>query len=175
MKFLIPLFFVIPYVLGKGVAICPTSCPPCMRCDPWKGLCTLPRDFVNCTKNGLPGVCYAGACSTSLTLTPPVTKALGICQTYKCNATNFCVPQNKIDGTDCTSTTQIGAKLPSVCISGKCQQVVLGLTDLAPFRNIGCTGLANGVACDTNDVLGDGETCVDGVCKFPDGTFYGYK
>jgi hypothetical protein len=103
-------------------------------------------------------------------LSPPLTSTLGVCQTYKCNSTNACVPQNKTDGTDCTSPTAIGTKLPSVCISGKCKQLVLGLTDLAPFRNIGCVGLDNAVACDTNDVLGDGEVCMDGLCKFPDGT-----
>lgn len=168
------LFFVIPYVLGKGTAICPTSCPACMRCDPWKGTCTLPRDFVNCTKNSVPGVCYAGTCTNTLTLTPPLTSALGICKTYKCNSANECIPQNKQDGTDCTPINTL-TKLPYVCITGKCKQVVLGLTDLAPFQNVGCIGLANGVTCDTNDVLGDGESCTDGLCKFPDGTFYGYK
>lgn len=174
MLFIIPLFFLFSFALGKGTTFCPASCPPCMRCDPWKGACILPRDFVNCTKNGVPGTCYAGTCNTALNLSPPVTKALGICQTYKCNSTNVCVPQNKQDGTDCTSTSQI-TKVPSVCIRGKCQQIVLGLTELPPFRNIGCTGLPNGVGCDTNDVLGDGETCIDGLCKFPDGSFYGYK
>lgn len=47
-------------------------------------------------------------------------------------------------------------KLQSVCITDKCKQLVFGLIDLAPFRNIGCTGLANGLAngvvYDTNDV-----------------------
>lgn len=175
MKSILALLFFIPFVFGKGTVTCPTSCPACMRCDPWKGTCILPRDFVNCTRNGVPGVCYAGTCTSTLTLSPQLTTSLGICQTYKCNSTNVCVPQNKPDGTDCTSTTAPGTKLPSVCISGKCKQVVLGLTDIAPFKNVGCVGLANGVACDTNDVLSDGEVCMDGLCKYPDGTYYGYK
>jgi hypothetical protein len=43
-----------------------------------------------------------------------------------------------------------------------------------PLRNIGCVGLADGTLCDTNDLFNDGETCVGGICKFPDGTYYGY-
>ena len=161
------------FVFGKGVALCPSKCPSCSRCDPWKGTCTLPRDFVNCTmKTGGPGLCYAGTCVNNLALSPGFTQ-LKVCQTYNCNGAGSCSLANKPDGTDCTSQSQIGAILPSVCIKGACSKVILGLSDLFPLRNIGCLGLPDGTACDTNDVLSDGESCVKGVCTFPDGTFYG--
>ena len=163
----------LPLVISKGFLACPSNCPPCMKCNPLKGLCIAPRDFVSC--NGGTGMCYAGTCVANLVLTPPITKALSVCQTYKCDKTGACNFANKPDGTDCTTAKDLAAIkfTPSVCIKGTCQKVVLGLTDIPPFRNIGCLGLANGTACDTNDVLGDGETCVNGVCKFPDGSFYG--
>lgn len=181
MKFILYNLFLalVPFVLSKGGVgvICPSSCPPCMKCNPFKGTCIAPRDFVSCTIKTVipnkPGVCYAGICTDTLTLSPPLLKALSICQTYNCNSTKTCTFSNKIDGTSCLAQSQIGVLIPPVCIKGVCSTPVLGLSDLPPYRNIGCLGLQNGLACDTNDVVGDGETCQNGVCKFPDGTFYG--
>jgi hypothetical protein len=170
----------IQFVVCRGGAvgvICPSSCPPCMKCDAFKGTCIAPRDFVSCTIKSvtpnIPGVCYAGICTDTLTLSPPLnaSKALGICQTYNCDLSKKCTFANKKDGTSCLTPSQLG--IPPVCVSGVCSNIILGLSALPPYRNIGCLGLQNGLACDTNDVLGDGETCQKGVCKFPDGTFYG--
>lgn len=171
----------IPFILCKGglVVTCPLSCPSCMKCDPFKGTCTAPRDFVSCTIKTVipnkPGVCYAGICTDTLTLSPPlnVLKAVGICQTYNCDVSKNCTFANKRDGTSCLTSSQLGVLVPPVCVKGVCSNIVLGLTDLPPYRNIGCLGLQDGLACDTNDVLGDNETCQKGICKFPDGTFYG--
>ena len=154
-----------------GVTLTCSKCPSCTRCDPFKGLCILPKDFVNCTVNGLSGICYGGMCTTNLKLNPPLLKPLGKCQTYKCKDNN-CTVMNYPDGFDCTTPGQPFP--PAVCVSGKCSKVVIAVTDFFPKRNIGCIGLPNGTFCDTNDVLGDGETCVNGVCTFPDGTYYGF-
>jgi hypothetical protein len=177
----IPFLTIIPSVFCKGglVATCPISCPSCMKCDPFKGTCTAPRDFVSCTIKTVtpnkPGICYSGVCTDTLTLSPPLnpTKPIGICETYNCNNTKICTFSNKRDGTSCLTPSQLGIKIPPVCIKGSCSNIILGLSDLPPYRNIGCLGIANGSPCDTNDVLGDGETCQNGICIFPDGTFYG--
>lgn len=151
---------------------CPLKCPSCTRCDPKRGTCSLPRDFVSClTKStpALPGYCYAGVCNSQVSLSPVVT-SLKPCQMYSC-LNNVCTLKNKPDGTDCSVA---GAALHSICVTGVCKSVVLGLSETFPLQNIGCLGQPNGVNCDTNDVLHDGETCQGGVCKFPDGSFYGY-
>ena len=158
---------------SKGIVSCPSKCPSCTKCDPWKGQCLLPRDFVNCTTTtGKSGLCYAGTCLTNLNLVPNF-KTLNFCQTYNCNATGTCQFANKTDGTDCTQPSQIGLKMPYICTKGQCKQIILGLSDLPPWRNIGCIGMPDNTPCDTNDVVGDGEVCLQGLCKFPDGTAYG--
>lgn len=175
----IPFLAIIPSVLSRGglVVTCPISCPSCMKCDPFKGTCVAPRDFVSCTIKTVtpnkPGICYAGVCTDTLTLLPPPLKPLGICETYNCNSSRVCTFSNKRDGTSCLTPNQLGIKIPPVCVKGSCSNIILGLTDLPPYRNIGCVGIANGTPCDTNDVLGDGETCKNNVCTFPDGTYYG--
>lgn len=167
------LFMCINTIIAKGILLCPSKCPSCTKCDPWKGLCLLPRDFVTCkTINNQPGLCYAGTCKTNLQLLPSV-QPLGLCQTYDCNSSGVCTFTNKIDGTDCTQQSQVGAKTPYVCSQGACRQVVIGLTDLPPWRNIGCTGLPDNTPCDTNNVFGDGEVCIRGICTFPNGNAYG--
>lgn len=149
---------------------CPLRCPSCMMCDTKKGTCTLPRDFVTCTSRTLPGVCMAGACNTKISLPLPIT-ALNKCQTYRCPVSGVCNKVSKPDGTDCSS---VGDPLHSACLNGVCKPLILGIVEPMPLRNIGCVGLADGTLCDTNDLFNDGETCVGGICKFPDGTYYGY-
>ena len=157
---------------GGVVPVCPAKCPSCTKCDPKKGTCTLPRDFVTCTKGVLPGYCYAGVCNAKMTLSP-VVATLGKCQEYDCNINSTCILKLKPDGTDCSTVGLPGIFVRS---AGACVQPILGLSALGifPLRNIGCVGLPNGTPCDTND-LNDGETCVAGVCKFPDGSYYGYQ
>lgn len=149
---------------------CPARCPACTRCDPKEGTCTLPRDFVTCSKGGLAGVCFAGTCNTQLSL--PVTKASNRCQTYSCPASGVCNLITAPDGTDCTPVSSTGWE--SVCLQGVCQRIWLGVGEDMPFQNTGCVGKPNGATCDTNHVYTDGETCQNGVCRFPDGNYYGY-
>jgi hypothetical protein len=119
---------------------------------------------------GLAGVCFAGTCNTQLSL--PVTKASNRCQTYSCPASGVCNLITAPDGTDCTPVSSTGWE--SVCLQGVCQRIWLGLGEEMPYQNTGCVGRPNGVTCDTNHVYTDGETCQNGVCTFPDGSYYGY-
>lgn len=151
---------------------CPLKCPSCMKCDTKRGTCTLPRDYVSCftkTSPSLPGYCYAGTCNSQMSLSPVVT-SLKSCQVYSC-INNVCSLKNQVDGTDCSV---VGAALHSICLSGVCKPVILGLGETFPLQNTGCLGIPNGTPCDTNDILHDGETCQNNVCKFPDGSYYGY-
>lgn len=168
MKFLFLLFGLIPFTFAQD-PVCPLRCPSCTRCDPKKGECILPRDFVTCTKGGLAGVCFAGTCNTKLSL--PAVKASNRCQTYSCPISGTCNLITAVDGSDCTP---VSVAYESICLKGVCQRVWLGITDVMPYQNTGCVGKLNGAVCDTNHVFTDGETCQDGVCRFPDGNFYGY-
>ena len=163
----------IPLVFSAVAPACPLKCPSCTKCDTQKGTCSLPRDFVACTKTGVAGFCYAGVCNTKVTLTPLPAKTVGKCTNYNCDSiTGVCTFASRPDGYDCST---IGALAHSVCKTGVCTNVVLGLSDPAifPWKNVGCIGIADGTPCDTNDVF-DGETCQAGICKFPDGSYYGY-
>jgi hypothetical protein len=163
------IFMMLAFIYAQT---CPLKCPSCTRCDPKKGTCTLPRDFVSCTTKtnpALPGYCFAGVCNSKISLSPVVT-SLKSCQTYSC-IDNVCTLKNKVNGADCSV---VGAALHSICLNGLCRQVILGVTDTFPMQNIGCVGVPNGTPCDTNDILNDGEACLNNVCKFPDGSFYGY-
>ena len=154
-------------VLGQS---CPLKCPSCTKCDPRKGTCSLPRDFVSCTKSGVSGLCFAGMCNTQLTL--PVTKAINRCQTYTCPTTGECKLITAPDGFDCTP---LNVEYTSACMSGVCQRLWEGIVlEGFPLKNTGCVGKPDGALCDTNHLLTDGEKCSAGVCKFPDGTYYGY-
>lgn len=163
--------FFIPFVFSAIVPTC-LKCPSCTKCDTKKGTCTLPRDFVSCTKTGVAGSCYAGVCNTKVTLSP-VGSVPDKCTTYNCDSvTGACVFGSRANGFDCST---IGVPGISVCYTGKCTPVALGLSTpgIFPLRNIGCIGLPNGYPCDTNDLF-DGETCQNGVCTFTDGSYYGY-
>lgn len=169
MKFFIALIsiFFIGSVLSQ--TNCPAKCPACTKCDPKKGRCSIARDFVSCTKNTVPGVCFAGTCSTQISL--PLVKASNKCQTYSCPASGVCSLITAQDGTDCTPANVI---YESICLSGVCQRVWLGLGGEMPYQNTGCIGKPNGAVCDTNELFTDGETCQNNVCRFPNGNYYGY-
>lgn len=153
------------YVMSQS---CPLRCPSCTKCDPKKGECIEPRDFVLCSKRGVSGVCFAGTCNTELTIsTVPLPK----CKTYRCPVSGECTLVDAPDGSDCTP---LNVEYESVCLGGVCNRVWLGLRDGFPMQNTGCRNKPNGAVCDTNHVLTDGETCQDGICKFLDGTYYGY-
>lgn len=162
--------FITCIVDTKRVPVCPNLCPPCTKCNPKKGTCTEPLDFVNCTTNAVSGVCFAGTCNTKISL--PIKKASNQCQTYSCPVSGVCKLKTAPDGTDCTPLNAIGYE--AVCIKGACKPVWLGVTEEMPIQNIGCVGKANGVMCDTNHVITDGETCQNGICRYPDGSYYGY-
>lgn len=147
---------------------CPLKCPSCTRCDAKKGTCSLARDFVTCTTKGVAGVCFAGGCNTKISI---ASTTIGKCQTYNCPPSGPCSLVSKPDGSDCTP---LNVEYESICLGGICNRVWLGLGETFPYQNIGCKNKPNGAVCDTNHVLTDGETCVDGICKFPDGTYYGY-
>lgn len=150
--------------------VCPAKCPSCTKCDPKKGTCSLPRDFVTCTKNALPGVCFAGTCNAQLTL--PLVKASNKCQTYTCPVSGECTLITAPDGFDCTPT---GVEYTSSCISGVCQRLYDAFVlEGFPLKNTGCNGKPDGSLCDTNHVVTDGEKCIGGICKYPDGSYYGY-
>lgn len=163
-------FVLITFLFGNIFSqSCPLRCPSCTKCDPKKGTCTEARDFVTCTRNSVSGVCFAGMCNTKLKLS--VSLASNRCQTYRCPVAGVCNVITAPDGTDCTP---LNVAYESVCLSGTCQRVWLGLGEEMPFQNTGCVGKPNGAVCDTNHILSDGETCQNGVCRFPDGTYYGY-
>lgn len=164
MKFILSL---ISLVISQT---CPLRCPSCTKCDPRKGTCSEPRDFVTCTRLSAPGVCFAGICNTQLTL--PVIKVSNKCETYTCPQSGVCKVVTAPDGFDCTPAN---VEYTSVCLSGVCQRVWEALIlEGFPLKNTGCNGRPDGAVCDTNHVITDGERCIGGVCKFPDGSFYGY-
>ena len=160
-------FFFTMFISTIMAQTCPVRCPSCTRCDPKKGACIVPRDFVTCTKGGVAGVCFAGTCNTKLT----IPAAPGRCQTYRCPVSGQCSLITAPDGSDCTPAN---VAYESICLGGTCNRVRLGVTDAFPMQNTGCVGKPNGAVCDTNHVFTDGETCQGGVCQFPDGTYYGY-
>ena len=168
------LLFVCALISVVSAQTCPLRCPSCLKCDTKRGTCTLPRDFVRCSTKSiptLPGYCYAGLCNSQLTLSPVVAPpALKACQRYSCVG-NTCTLSNQPDGIDCSVE---GAAAHSVCVTGVCKNVVFALSEEFPLRNIGCIGIENGTPCDTNDILNDGETCQSNICKFADGSYYGY-
>lgn len=163
------LFLFINFAFAQS---CPLRCPSCTKCDPKRGTCSVPRDFVSClTKStpALPGYCYAGVCNAQVSLSP-VVRNVRSCQRYSC-VNNVCTLKNQPDGTDCSVE---GAAAHSICVTGVCKAIVLGLGETFPLQNVGCIGVPNETPCDTNDILNDGETCQGNVCKFPDGSYYGY-
>jgi hypothetical protein len=169
----ISYFLMFSSIYSGVTPVCPLKCPSCTKCDTKTGTCTLPRDFVSCTSKTIPGICYAGVCNPKFSLTPTPAKAVGKCTNYNCDSvTGTCVFSTRPDGYDCST---VGAVAHSVCKTGVCKNIVFGLSDPAifPWRNVGCIGIPNGTPCDTNDVF-DNESCLDGVCKFPDGSYYGY-
>lgn len=151
----------------KRVRSCPATCPPCTQCDTKRGTCSTLLNFVTCQSNSLSGVCTTGVCNTEITLPPT---QLQTCETYQCPQSGECSIINLIDGTDCTF---LGSPLHSYCLPDGCKPVLEGLTTTLPEYNVGCLNLPNGINCDTNLDLVDGETCKDGICKLVDGNYNG--
>ncbi len=151
----------------KKVRTCPATCPPCTQCDSKKGTCSILSNFVTCNSNTLSGVCILGKCNTQVSL--PL-EPLQKCQTYQCPVSGTCSIVDAIDGSDCSFP---GAGLHSFCVATGCKPILDGLTTTLPFYNVGCMGLPDGILCDTNHDLLDNESCQNGICKFPDGTYTG--
>ena len=170
MKFLALVLGVLTFVSVVLGQACPVRCPSCTKCDEKKGTCSVARDFVTCTKTTVPGVCFAGTCNTKISL--PAIRAANKCQTYTCPVQGECQVVTAPDGTDCTPTNAIDWE--SVCISGICSRIFLGVGEEFPLQNVGCVGKPDGSVCDTNHNYIDGETCQGGICKFPNGNYYGY-
>jgi hypothetical protein len=161
--------FITLFISTVMTQTCPLRCPSCTKCDPKKGTCTIARDFVTCTKTGVAGVCFAGTCNTQISL--PGLPTTNKCRTYSCPVSGVCNLIVAPDGTDCTP---LNVAYESTCLSGVCQRVWLGLGEELPFQNTGCLGKPDNSVCDTNHVLIDGERCIGGVCRFPNGNYYGY-
>jgi hypothetical protein len=163
---LINLSFINAYIRNLKIRVCPT-CPICSQCDIKRGTCSIPLTGTSCQLNNLNGVCTSsGICNTDNV--PPV--QLKKCQTYSCPTPNTCSIIYTNDGSDCTFPDN---GIHSFCINDGCKAVIEALTTNLPAYNIGCLGLPNGVLCDTNLNLFDGESCQNEVCKLPNGLYNG--
>jgi len=147
---------------------CASACPVCVQCDTKKGICSVPLTGTTCQFNSLNGVCSSqGICDISTNVpTVPLQK----CQTNFCPSGGSCTIMYLNDGSDCTTA---GAPFHSFCINDGCRVVVEALTKTLPAYNIGCNGLPDNMLCDTNLNVLDGETCQNGICKFPNGQYNG--
>lgn len=143
-----------------------SSCPQCTQCDPKRGTCSIPITG-SCQINNINGVCTFGVCNTQITVPP---QTLQKCQTYQCPSTGTCTIVPLLDGSDCTYP---GNVVHSFCLSTGCTAVIEALAKTLPAYNFGCLGFPDGVSCDTNLNVLDGETCQGGICKFPDGHYNG--
>ncbi len=151
----------------KKARTCPT-CPQCTSCDTKRGTCSLPLTGSTCQINNLSGTCLAtGICNTN-PIVPPV--PLKKCQTYNCPTADTCAITYLNDGSDCTIP---GNVLHSYCLNDGCKPVIEALPKTLPAYNFGCYGLPDGILCDTNLNLFDGEICQGDICKFPDGRYNG--
>ena len=149
----------------KRARTCPT-CPPCTECDTKRGTCSIPLTG-SCKINNLNGVCTSGLCNTQITW-PEI--PLKKCQSYNCPTSGVCSIVDLFDGSECTYP---GSGLHSFCLSTGCKVVIEALTETLPSYNVGCLSLPDGINCDTNLNLLDGETCQSEICKFPDGKYNG--
>lgn len=149
--------------------LCTSTCPMCTQCDTKRGTCSLPLTGSICQINNVNGVCTSnGICDTQVNPSPP--QPLKKCQTYNCPTPNTCSIIYTNDGSDCTFT---GNALHSFCINDGCKAVIEALPNTLPAYNIGCLGLPDGVLCDTNLNLFDGESCKNEICKLPNGQYNG--
>jgi hypothetical protein len=151
----------------KKARTCP-SCPQCTTCDTKRGTCSLPLTGTVCQINNLSGVCSAAGVCISQTSVPPV--PLKKCQTYNCQTGGSCTITYLNDGSDCTF---VGNAIHSYCINDGCKAIIEALPNTLPAYNMGCLGLPDGVLCDTNLNLFDGETCQNEICKMTNGQYNG--
>lgn len=150
----------------KRVRTCPATCPPCTECDTKRGTCSLPLTG-SCQINNINGVCTSGVCNTQIVVPDQPLKK---CEKYQCPSTGTCTIVPLIDGSDCTYP---GNGIHSYCLPDGCKPVLEGLSITLPSYNFGCLGFPDGINCDTNHNILDGETCQDGICKFKDGNYNG--
>lgn len=147
---------------------CVTTCPVCTQCDTNKGTCSLPLTGTTCQINNVNGFCTsAGICNIQNNQPPTPLKK---CQTYNCPTPNSCSIIYLNDGSDCTFP---GNGIHSFCINDGCRAVIEAIPKTLPAYNIGCLGFSDGVLCDTNLNLFDGETCKNEICKLPNGLYNG--
>lgn len=147
---------------------CPAACPPCVQCNIKRGICSLPLTGSTCQINNLDGICSSGGICVTQQNIPPV--PLKKCQTYNCPTPSTCAVIYTNDGTDCTFP---GNALHSFCINDGCKVIVEAVPKTLPAYNMGCLGLPDGILCDTNLNLFDGETCQGEICKLPNGQYNG--
>ena len=152
----------------KRVRVCPTSCPPCVECDTKRGTCSLPLTGSVCKVNNLDGTCSSAGICVQQSQLPPV--PLKKCQTYNCPTPDTCSVVYTNDATDCTYP---GNGVHSYCLNNGCKAVIEALTVTLPSYNVGCLGFPDGVLCDTNLNLFDGESCQNELCKLPNGQYNG--
>jgi hypothetical protein len=147
---------------------CATTCPACTQCDTKRGTCSIPLTGSTCQINSINGFCTStGICNTQ-TNPPPI--PLKKCQTYNCPTSTSCSVIYLNDGSDCTFP---GNGIHSFCINDGCKAVIEALPTTLPAYNIGCLGLPDGVLCDTNLNLFDGEFCKNEICQLPNGNYNG--
>lgn len=166
-KKLIFLLIQATLITAKRIRTCPV-CPVCTQCDGKKGTCSIPLTGTTCQINNNNGFCTAsGVCNTQ-SLQPP--QPLKKCQTYNCPTPETCAITYTNDGTDCTFP---GNGVHSFCINNGCKAIIESLPKTLPAYNIGCLGLPDGVLCDTNLNVFDGESCKNEICTFPNGQYNG--
>lgn len=148
--------------------LCASTCPDCVQCDTKKGICSLPLTGNVCVINSLNGFCSSnGICVASISgQTTPLQK----CQTNFCTQDGTCSIVYLNDGSDCTTPS---SAFHSFCVNNGCKLFIEALTKTLPAYNIGCNGLPDGILCDTNLNVMDGETCQNGICKFANGIYNG--
>jgi len=134
--------------------------------------CWLVKDNTRCDTNEV--FTDTEVCVNNVCVRPGRTPVFpGVSMPSKsCTENEFYLP--------CTMTTTV-SPLPFdyYCVpnqdgpGGTCQPFLHGLTETAPHYNTGCEFMKDGTNCDTNEDLEDGETCLDNVCVFPDGSYEG--
>jgi hypothetical protein len=138
--------------------------------------CWLVKDNTLCDTNGIftdGEICINNVCTRPPPLRP--LKPAVAMPRGNCPITNI--------GLECTTLTTtvnpVNFLFHYFCIAnptntaGTCQPFVDALTRTAPVYNNGCLVYKDGTRCDTNADLFDGETCISGICKFPDGSYNG--
>jgi hypothetical protein len=158
------------FIRQLRLKLCTTQCPVCVKCDTKRGTCSLPLTGSACQINNLSGTCSSSGVCVAQSTNPQPPQPLKKCQTYNCPTVDTCSITYLNDGSDCTMDGNI---LHAYCLNDGCKPVIEALPKTLPAYNFGCYGLPDGILCDTNLNLFDGETCQNGICKFPNGQYNG--